>query len=160
MLMNDKKCEQVRNQLEEMQYYGGAAIKPLGLYEIIYNLLNEHSPSSMNRSKTRDIVDTFCALCNEYYLISSRNKDTINEFFMTNERWDKYYLGQKARENSIKILNELGLISYRLARNPYKPINTVRMYSIDLSTLKLYTELARENYLKKKKVDDIEDLFN
>jgi len=128
-------CQQVRDELLKMQEFFGSAIKPLALYHTFYECLQSVAPSKMNRSKVRDIVDTYCALCNEYYLLYSKKENLKTDFFMNEARWAKYYLGRKAMDNSIEFLREYGFIRYRKGRNPYNPINTVRFYEIDLALL-------------------------
>lgn len=144
----------VREQLKEMANYCGFAMKPLGLFNVFFQMLNVIKPSNMNRSRARDIVDTYIALCNEFYVIYSYSDEPKDEFYMTQKRWDEYGLGQKARENSIKFLEEYGFIHCRKMQNPYKPINTVRVYSIDdagirslrLSVENLYADSRIKNY--------------
>lgn len=141
--------ELVREKLEKMQSFGGAAIKPLALYDIFYQIIQDQSPSKMNRSKARDMVDTYCALCNEYFIINHFAKSPREDFFMSEERWAKYYLGQKARENSIKALDGWA-IHTRITKNPCKPINKVRMYKIDLEIMNNFIRIAEENEEKRK----------
>lgn len=141
--------EMVRELLEKMQTFGGAAIKPFALYPIFYEILQEQKPSIMNKAKVRDIVDTYCALCNEFFVLNHFAKEPRTDFFMSNERWSKYFLGQKAKENSLKFLNGWA-IHYVKKQNPCKPINTVRMYRIDLETLYNFVRLAEQQHEKAK----------
>ena len=142
--------EIVREKLEKMQTFGGAAIRPFALYEFFYDVL-QGSPSSMNKVKARDITDTYCALCNEFFVINHFSKKPRTDFFMSNERWEKYLLGQKARENSIKFLSQIELIHCKIVQNPCKPINKVRMYTIDLKCLTDILDYAEDKYEKRKK---------
>ena len=142
---------QVREVLLEMQKYGGAMIQPLMLYQslAVAMAISDDSITKMSKTRIRDIAATFCALCNEFYLIYCFDDKPRTEFYMTEERWAKYFLGQKAIENSIKFLQRYGLIHCAKMKNPHRAINTVRVYSINLAKLKSHCKLSKEIFEKK-----------
>lgn len=141
---------QVREEIIKMQNCGGAMIKPLVLYQIFDLMIVDEERTRMTKSRIRDIADTYCALCNEYYLIYCFDKHPQTKFYMSEERWAKYFLGQKARENSIKFLVEYEIIRCEKIRNPNKAINIIRTYEFDLDWLIKFRKAAEELYQKSK----------
>lgn len=141
---------EVRDEIKKMQNCGGAMIKPLVLYQIFNVMIPDKEKSKMTKSRIRDIADTYCALCNEYYLIYCFDNQPKTKFYMSEERWAKYYLGQKARENSIKFLECVGIIKCEKIRNPNKAINIVRTYEFDLNCLILFRKAAEDIYSQSK----------
>lgn len=141
---------QVREEIIKMQHCGGAMIKPLVLYQIFNVIIPNEEKTKMTKSRIRDIVDTFCALCNEYYLIYCFDEHPKTKFYMSEERWTKYFLGQKARENSIKFLAEYKIIRCDKIKNPNRPVNIVRTYEFNLDWLVIIRKAAEELYEESK----------
>ena len=151
---------QVREVLLEMQKYGGSMIQPLALYQAfaVAMAVSDDSITKMSKTRIRDISATFCALCNEFYLIYCFDDKPRTEFYMTEERWAKYFLGQKAIENSIQFLQRYSLIRYVKMKNPHKAINKVRVFAINLRLLKSYCTLAKE--IHEKTHTDVNELLD
>jgi len=108
--------ETVRELLLKMEEFGGAAIKPLALYDIFDELFDN---PQIPQNQLRNVVEVYTALCNEFFVIYHFDRRPKAEFFITNERWAKYRLAQKAIYNGIAFLSEKGLIRCRKGRNPH-----------------------------------------
>lgn len=135
--------QEVRKELEVLQSYGGAAIKPLALYDLVnFACGYKH----YNKRQIREMVDVFCALCNEYYVLNHNKKEPKTEFYMSEARWEKYYISQKTRENAIQRLFACGLIVFVKKQNPNKRVNKVRMYQIPYELLHNLRRIAEEAY--------------
>lgn len=137
---------QVRDELLLMQKCGGSMIQPLILYQLFAIFMPKEEITEMAKIRVRDISATFCALCNEYFLIYCRDKNPQTEFYVSEDRWEKYFIEEKAREDSIKFLQERGLIRCVNMEIPNKPINIVRGYSFDLNQLQSYRRSADQLY--------------
>lgn len=135
--------QQVREELVVLQSYGGAAITPLALYELVnFVCMHRH----YNRRQIKEMVDVYCALCNEYYVLNHNKKEPKKEFYMAEERWEKYYIPPKTRENAIKRLVDCGLLVFEKKPNPNKRVNKVRMYQIPYELLNALRNIAEEAY--------------
>ena len=137
----------VRERLLKMQKLGGAMIQPLILYKILSGIMaiyDEDKITKMSKTQVRDISATFCALCNEFYLIYSKDRNPRTEFYVSEERWEKYYLGQKARENSINLLQRYDFIRCAKMKNPHKGAKFITVYTINLDMLDGCCEMAED----------------
>lgn len=141
---------QVREVIVDLQHITGASIKPLVLYPMFlhYIEIDNGKLSNMSRTRVRDIVETYCALCNEFYLINSKAKNPSYYFYMSKSRWDKYFLGEKAIKSSLSFLIKHNFISCEKRRNP-NGINKVRLFSINLFMLKGLLLEAESNVKKR-----------
>ena len=126
----------VRNIISELQKFGGASIKPLILHPMFLNYIKimDKKLSNMSRTRVRDIVETYCALCNEFYILNHSAKNPSPYFYVPKSRWNKYFLGEKAINTSLDFLTFQGFISITKKRNP-KGINLIRMYRINVNKL-------------------------
>lgn len=136
--------EQARDLFMSIQKQSGAAIKPIGVFQFFYNYITTISKSKMNRVKARNIADVYCALQNEFF-ITNGSKNPHEWFYMTQSRWDKYGLGRKAIQNSIKFLSENIFIETTLRTHPYIPQNKLRWYKLDLEWLKYIADYTENN---------------
>lgn len=136
----------VRNNFLDMQKEKGAAIRPLGLFELFLKILNKfYLPNGkMNRVRARNITDVFCALQNEYFIINYDGRNS-NWFYMTEKRWAKYGLGKKAIHNSRVFLQDIEAIETKVEQHPHKPQNKVRFYKINLEMLENLKNAVRES---------------
>lgn len=99
----------VRNELLKLQRLGGAMIKPLALHELTLLMLRGTEDES-NTALVKAITDTYCALCNEYYIVCYSSSDPKEEFVVPEERWQKYCLNQKTRQKTFEYLQCWGFV--------------------------------------------------
>lgn len=127
---------EVRNELMKMQQNGGAMINPFALQRIIfeYAFSNEERQETNSITKARVIATTFCALCNEYFVIYRNDHHPKTEFYMFDDRWEKYYIMPSHRNMAIEFLQRIGLIACDAKTIPpeNKPVTT---YKINLEIL-------------------------
>lgn len=137
---------EVRAELMKMQKYGGAMINPFALQKVIFMLFSDkerQAPNSLHRA--RFIATTFCALCNEYWLIYCFDKHAKTEFFVSEERWERYFILPNQRDMAIKFLQEIELIA--CDTKVILPENkSIQTYRIRLDTLQLFRKAAEEMY--------------
>ncbi len=128
--------EMVRNLMSELASVNGYLINPICLQNYILKYLVNKSPKNkMNSLKAKNASLIFAILCNEYFLLNQNRVPDITEFYMSTDRWNKHSIKQGMRENSLKILKELDLISYYNKRNITQNFGYVRMYKINTQRL-------------------------
>lgn len=137
---------EVKNALVQMEKCGGAPLMPLSLYPFFYRLLSEEELQRPNPIiLARSYAYTFCAICNEYFVIYRKSKFPKKEFFMSEERWKKYCIIPDIREKGIEFLQRIDLITCDSKIIP--PDNQVeRTFKINLATLNLFTKAVEEIY--------------
>ena len=137
---------EARSELMKMQKCGGAMINPFVFYNIILINLSEEEKNNYNQlTFAREIATTFCAICNEYYIIYCNEHQPKTEFYITEDRWAKYFISSTSRDISIKFLQRIGLIACDTKTIP--PDNkSVTTYKIKLETLQSYRRMAEEYY--------------
>jgi hypothetical protein len=126
--------KRVRESILAMQKHSGSAIKPFGLFNVFYKILQRDSRHKMNRVKARNVADVFSALQNEFFVINHDGKN-VEWFYMTEKRWAKYGLGRKAIYNSLMFLRLYSIIETQIRPHPLKRQNKVRFYRFDLEML-------------------------
>ena len=141
--------KQVRGELMAMQRCGGAMIKPFALYQVVSMILSEEEKAKLGVKQIRLIVETYCALCNEFFIIYCFDKNSKNEFYMSEERWDKYFIDPQSREYAIKFLCTHGFIQQE-EKVKTDESTLVTTYKIDLDMLKACRRLAEEWYEESK----------
>lgn len=134
--MNHKE---VRDALLKMQKLGGGMIMPFPFYEIAEARFPDKS-----LAYHRTITQVFCALCNEYYLINCYEKNPKTRFFVSDDRWEKYHLDSKTRENLIDELIKDGWIFCEDVSLPNNPNLKVRAFEINADRLNLFIRYADE----------------
>lgn len=142
---------EVRNELMKMQQNGGAMINPFALQRIIfeYAFSNEERQANNSITRARLIATTFCALCNEYFVIYRNDRHPKTEFYMSDDRWEKYYIVPIHQNMAIDFLQSVGLISCDTKTIP--PENKhVTTYKINLDILRLYSKAAEELHEREK----------
>lgn len=137
---------QVRAELMKMQKAGGAMINPFALNKVFERCLTEEEKSDKHyKNRLRSYSYTFCAIANEFYLFYCREKAPKKEFFIPDDRWEKYFISDDIRERAITFLQKKDLISCGTKEIP--PENkVVRTFKINLDTLTLYRKAAEEIY--------------
>lgn len=140
--------QKVRQELMKMQNCGGAMIKPFVLYQIVSMLLDEEEKTKLRVTQIRAIVETYCALCNEYFIIYHFEKNPKTEFFISEERWEKYFIELKTRHFAIDFLRTHGFIFCEEKANTDGVVVTT--YKIDLEMLQNCTKIAEELYEQSK----------
>ena len=142
---------EVRNELMKMQQCGGAMINPFALHRIIFEYAFSDEERQKNNSITiaRVIATTFCALCNEYFVIYRNDRHPKTDFYMSDDRWEKYYIVPSHRNMATEFLQRIGLISCDTKTIPSEnePVTT---YKINLETLRLYSRAAEELHEQEK----------
>ena len=148
--------EVIYDLITHMQKQKGAIRVPISLQEYILKYLKEKQPNNkMNGMKAKNACLVYGLLANEFYLIN-QNREPIEEFFMTKERWSKVCAGQVMIENSLKLLKEIKLISYRNLPTPKSPYKKTRFYTLNWYTL---AEISTFIDFKLKKVEPISQLI-
>ncbi len=111
--------------------------RPLEKFFLLY--LNKFFPSQQNKQCALNVARVFALLSHQYYL-SAEKFNMKTSFYVSPSIWDKWLIGRKAKETSIKILKEMGLITkYRFNRNKYAPAEESRfviMYQFNLQKIK------------------------
>lgn len=139
---------EVKHALMQMQKCGGAPIMPLSLFSLFYRLLSEEELQQPNPFiRARSYAYTFCAICNEYFVIYRKSAFPKKEFFISEERWKKYCILPKLREEGIEFLQRINLITCDNKIIP--PDNQVeRTFKINLDTLNLFSRCIEEIYVE------------
>lgn len=111
--------------------------RPLEKFFLLY--LNKFFPSQQNKQCALNVARVFALLSHQYYFSAERCNMKAS-FFVSPSIWEKWLIGRKAKETSIKILEEMGLITkYRYNRNKYAPAEESRfviMYQFILQKVK------------------------
>ncbi len=140
----------VRQLMFDLATLNGYVINPISLQEYILKFLSMKSPKNkMNSIKAKNASLLFAILCNEYFLINQNREPSITEFFISTDKWGKYSVKQGMRENSLKILRDINLISYYNKANPFQSFGYVRMYKINTQRL---NEILLEILVEKSQV--------
>lgn len=136
--------KEVRQALMQMVKCGGAPMMPLSLFPLFYRFLTEEELKQSNPIiRARSYAYTFCAICNEYYVIYRNSKFPKKEVFISEERWDKYCIVPDIREKGIEFLQRINLITCDSKKIP--PNNQIeRTFKINLDTLRLFTRYIEE----------------
>lgn len=147
-LENKNNYKKVRKILVDLQKQSGSIIKPIAFAQLFYLYLKKNHPSRNNIDQARNMAEVFAILCNEYF-IHGKTHNITSAFFITQEKWREYMIGRTARENSIKILKEIGLIDYY---NFYKKSKETRrrMYIVNLAKLE---QLIYKTSILKEKIE-------
>lgn len=130
-----KKFQKIRNILEDLAEVNGFVINPICLQEYIYHYLKTKYPKDKNNiSKARNTSQVFAVLCNEFYLINI-NVQSKKEFFMTQERWEKYNIKQRMIETSTQILKDMKLLNWKYEKLQNDAYSYIKIYDIKLNKL-------------------------
>ena len=141
---------EARDILAKMQKCGGAMIKPFAFYKVFWLVCSEEERNTPQmKSKIRLYTDVFCAICNEYFLIYCTDKHPRTEFYIPEERWEKYYYTQGVIEIAIEYLTKKQLLICGERKLPHKD-KPVRTYMINLNMLELFARAAEEIYEEEK----------
>ena len=127
----------VKNTLLNMQELSKEfLVTPRALEKFFLLYLNKYHPSQQNKQRAINVARVYALLSHQYYQ-SAERYHMVASFFVSPSIWEKWLIGRKAKENSIKLLQEMGLIfSYRFNRNKHAPIEESRfviMYQFILS---------------------------
>lgn len=132
--------EIIKNALLNMQEPNGEFLitpRPLEQFFLLY--LNKFHPSQQNIQRALNIARVYSLLVHQYYK-SAVNFNMVSSFYVSPSIWEKWLIGRKAKENSIEILKEMGIIiSYRFNRNKHAPAEESRfviMYQFDMQKVK------------------------
>ncbi len=160
--------EIVKNSLLNMQEPSGEFLilpRPLEQFFLLY--LNKYHASQQNIQRALNITRVYSLLVHQYYK-SATKFDMIASFYVSPSIWEKWLIGRKAKENSIMILKEMGLIiSYRFNRNKGAPAEESRfvvMYQFNLQKVKwLYAcvktlSALGEDNVKRENAFDYDDI--
>lgn len=139
---------EIRKILMEMQHLGGAVIVPNTLYKV-FDMLIYKEGGTKNYGLIRSVTYTFCVMCNEYYLFYFKHKGCNTEFFISEERWSKYYISDYARNESLNRLQTYGLISCEEKYVPQKE-KVMQVFQIDSEILKAFRRSVQDIYDEEK----------
>lgn len=142
---------EVRNELMAMQQAGGAMINPFAFPQIIaLSLRQDELPKKGSKELLRSYAYTFCAIANEYFLIYCRDKHPKTRFYISEDRWEKYFISADVRERDIEYLQKSNLIV--CTTNEMPPDNRpVRAFEINFERLNIFRRAAEEVYDAKRK---------
>ena len=111
--------------------------RPLEKFFLLY--LNKFFPSQQNKQCALNVARVFALLSHQYYHSAEKFNMKVS-FFVSPSIWEKWLIGRKAKKTSIKILEEMGLITkYRFNRNKNAPAEESRfviMYQFNLQKVK------------------------
>lgn len=134
----------VRNAFIRMQKCGGSPIVPLALFPLFSRFIFNEDQSTVD-VEARSYAYIFSAICNEYFVMFRNSKFPKIEFYISEERWDKYKIAPENRENGIAFLERIGLIVCEQKIIP--PDNrSERTFKISFDKLDLYTRYVEEVY--------------
>lgn len=130
----------VKNVLWNMQELSKEfLIVPRFLEQFFFLYLNEKSPSQQNKQLALNVARVLAILSHQYYK-SATKFNMVSSFYVSPSVWDKFLVGRKAKDSSISVLKEMGLIiSYRFNRNKYAPAENSRfviIYQFNLEKVK------------------------
>lgn len=141
---------EARDLLVKMQKCGGAMIKPFAFYKLFWLACGSEERNSPHiKAKIRSYTDVFCAICNEYFLICCTDKHPRTEFYIPEERWEKYFYTQNVIEIAIKFLQNQQLLICGEKELPHKD-KPVRTYRINFDRLETFARAAEEIYEEEK----------
>lgn len=156
--------EIVKNALLNMQEPSGEFLimpRPLEQFFLLY--LNKYHASQQNIQRALNITRVYSLLVHQYYK-SATKFDMIASFYVSPSIWEKWLIGRKAKENSIKILKEMGLIiSYRFNRNKGAPAEESRfvvMYQFNLQKVKWLYACVKTLSTLEEGIDEHKNAFN
>lgn len=131
-----KDYENVRSLMLKLGDVAGYVLNPICLQDYILKfLLTKSSNNKMNSLKAKNASILFATLCNEFFLLNQNREPSLTEFFVSTDKWNKYSIKQGMRENALKILKEINLISYYNKANSTQNFGYVRMYKINTQRL-------------------------
>ena len=147
--------EIIKNALLNMQALGSEfLILPRLLERFFLLYLNKYHPSQQNLQRALNITRVYSVLVHQYYKSAVRFF-MVASFYVSPNIWEKWLIGRKAKESSIEILKERGLIiSYRFNRRKHAPAEESRfviMYQFNLQKVKWL-------YLCVKRLSTIEEI--
>lgn len=130
----------VKNVLWNMQELSKEfLIIPCFLEKFFFIYLNEKHPSQQNKQLALNIARVFSLISHQYYK-SATKFNMVSSFYVSPSVWDKFLIGRKAKDSSITILEEIGVItSYCFNRNKFAPPNESRfviMYQFNLEKVR------------------------
>ena len=136
---------EVRDELIEMQKCGGAMIMPFTLIKLFYELASDEEDTPNKKVRARNGAYFFCALCNEYWLFYFYDKRPNTEFFILDDRWEKYFISDSIKSDAIEFLQSIYLIACGIKEIAHhdKPVTT---YQINLEMLQACRRSVREIY--------------
>ena len=128
----------VKNSLLNLQELNKEfLILPLALEKFFLLYLDKHHPSQQNKQRAVNIARVYALLSHQYFQ-SAEKYNMVASFFVSPSIWDKWLIGRKAKESSIKTLQEMDVIfSYRfnLEKHHNKP-RFVTMYQFKIAKVK------------------------
>ena len=159
----------VKNMLWKMQELSGEfLILPRFLDLFFFLYLNKKKPNQQNKQIALNLTRVYSLLCHQYYK-SATTFNMITSFYVSPSVWDKFLIGRKAKDKSISILKEMGLIvAYRYNRNKFAPSDNSRfviMYQFNLEKIKWIHYCVKSiHYLeenkKETKYEEVDNSYN
>lgn len=102
--------QETREALKYLQNNcGGAVITPLALCKCFRIIFHDYID---DLDEIRNLVDTYCALCNEYYLYGFREKKEIKSVRISSTLHQKYYISKKVWNDCLAKLSNADIIHY------------------------------------------------
>lgn len=133
--------QETREALQSMQKNcGGAVITPLALHKCFRLIFSEY----LNDLDTiRNIAETYCALCNEYFLVGCREKKEIDRICVHSSLHKKYCISKKVWDYCLAKLANADIIHYGYANDKYGE-NTDIICAFNFDKLQMIKQLAVE----------------
>ena len=98
--------------LFKMQKVSGEfLIEPRLLQKFFLLYLNKFHPSQQNLQRALNVTRVYSLLVHQFYKSAKKFK-IHTSFYVSPSVWQKWFIGRKAKENSLLILKEIGLIIY------------------------------------------------
>lgn len=102
-------------------------VTPRSLERFFLLYLNQYHPSQQNLQRAVNMARVYALLSHQYYQ-SAEKYHMVASFFVSPSIWERWLIGRKAKESSIKLLKEMGLvISYRFNLNKHAPAEESRI---------------------------------
>lgn len=136
----------VKSRLLNMQELSGEfLVLPRYLERLFMLYLNKYHPSQQNKQVALNVARVYSLLTNQYFKSAEYFKMTAS-FYVSPRIWDDFLIGRNAKDNSIAVLQEMGVIikPYRFNRS-YHPLlsaenqsepRIVIMYQFNLEMVK------------------------
>ena len=126
--------------LFKMQKVSGEfLIEPRLLQKFFLLYLNKFHPSQQNLQRALNVTRVYSLLVHQFYKSAKKFKMHAS-FYVSPSVWQKWFIGRKAKENSLLLLKEIGLIIYyRFNRRKHTIAQNSRfviMYQLKLNKVK------------------------
>lgn len=128
---------EVRQELMALQRIGGGMFDPFALRKLLHSVMLRDKVQHPNLLHfARLTAQVYCSLANEFFLLNyNKNRTDIELFYVTEERWEKYFIDSTTRAQCIDFLYRYDFISYEMKSIPPENKQTL-VYKINVDKLR------------------------